>query len=253
MRGHLDNQEIQLVESYEMNSNTTGGGQFFWKPNNRAAVCDNGCEASCSCAAPYEISQQQQQQEEPPLSVPSHIVFSSSTSSTREGSTANLRRLSTSASGVTNNNTQPRNANSTARPSCRSTASKNSGSLSRGLELLNRQEQFLAFCKILLKHLEKSDEVALLKVCKTILRDCVRKNQQGKLEDGRPLYEVAEAQMLTAVGPRHWNRSVQYLNLYLKKLHQRHLQQLERQREEELILQQEALEAQEEEVAVFAI
>jgi hypothetical protein len=83
----------------------------------------------------------------------------------------------------------------------------------------------LAFVKILLKHLEKSDEVLLHRRCKAILADCLKNNRQGNPEF-IPLHEAAEARLLPAVGPRHWNRAVQYLNLYLKQLHQQQFLQM---------------------------
>ena len=84
---------------------------------------------------------------------------------------------------------------------------------------LTRQQQFLTFVKILLKHLEKTDNMALQKRTKSVLSDCIRKNRRGD-PDFTPLHVAAEARILPVVGPRHWNRSLDYLNLYMRKQQQ---------------------------------
>ena len=81
---------------------------------------------------------------------------------------------------------------------------------------MDRRKQFLVFVKILLKHLEKHAEDRIRAQAKRILTECISRNRQGDPEYV-PLHLAAEARILPIVGPRHWNRSVQYLNLYLKK------------------------------------
>lgn len=90
--------------------------------------------------------------------------------------------------------------------------------------VMDRRKQFLVFVKILMKHLEKNAEDRIRLQAKRVLTECIAKNRQGDPEY-TPLHIAAEARILPIVGPRHWNRSVQYLNLYLKKEAQKGSQQ----------------------------
>ena len=82
--------------------------------------------------------------------------------------------------------------------------------------VLDRRKQFLVFIKILLKQLETTSNIPTQTAVKQILQECTMKNRQGD-PNFQPLHLAAESRILPVVGPHHWNRSVQYLNLYLKK------------------------------------
>ena len=74
--------------------------------------------------------------------------------------------------------------------------------------------------------------IAMARKTKRLLRECIHHQRQQKQEEGYnnnnnsnnidnnycSLYRVAEPKLLSLVGPRHWNRSVHYLNLYLQKM-----------------------------------
>ncbi|CAB9505211.1 expressed unknown protein [Seminavis robusta] len=90
--------------------------------------------------------------------------------------------------------------------------------------MLDRRKQFLVFVKILLNHLQKNGSPGakgvhpqqLYPQVKHILQDCIVKNRQGD-PNYQPLHLAAESRILPLVGPQNWNRSVQYLNLFLRK------------------------------------
>jgi hypothetical protein len=84
------------------------------------------------------------------------------------------------------------------------------------VHMLDRRKQFLVFIKILLKHLEKTSNESTRRAVQRILQECTLKNRQGD-PNYQPLHLAAESRILPLVGPLHWNRSVQYLNLYLQK------------------------------------
>jgi hypothetical protein len=84
------------------------------------------------------------------------------------------------------------------------------------VHMLDRRKQFLVFVKILLKHLEKTSNEPTRRRVQQILQECTLKNRQGD-PHYQPLHLAAESRILPIVGPLHWNRSVQYLNLYLQK------------------------------------
>jgi hypothetical protein len=84
------------------------------------------------------------------------------------------------------------------------------------VHMLDRRKQFLVFIKILLKHLEKTANESTRRAVQRILQECTVKNRQGD-PNYQPLHLAAESRILPVVGPLHWNRSVQYLNLYLQK------------------------------------